>query len=231
MTHTLAGADGPVVDPTPVGGIRVVRPPRRWRRRVVLGCAVLVLVLGGYYAFTLWQVHTAGRTDEARPADAIVVMGAAQYDGRPSAQLQARLDHAVTLWQRGIAPIVVVTGGKQPGDRFTEADASAAYLIERGVPSAAIVAESTSRTTYDAMVGVQRLLAARGLVSVVVVSDPFHVLRSRLIAEEVGLVAVASPTPTTVVVGRAAWRREVVEAAGVALGRLIGFDRLLALTG
>ena len=231
MSDAYIATDAPIGDPTPVGGMSVVRPPRRWLCRVVLASVLLVVLAAGYYALTLYQVHRTGRTDEARPVDAIVVMGAAQYDGRPSAQLQARLDHVVTLWAQGLAPLVVVTGGKQPGDRFTEAEASTAYLVERGVPAEAIVAENTSRTSYDALVGAQSLLAERGATRVLIVSDPFHLLRSRLIAEEVGLTAYTSPTPATVITGGRAWRREFGEAAGVALGRIIGFDRLVALTG
>jgi uncharacterized SAM-binding protein YcdF (DUF218 family) len=231
VSDAYIATDAPIGDPTPVGGMSVVRPPRRWLCRVVLASVLLVVLAAGYYALTLYQVHRTGRTDEARPVDAIVVMGAAQYDGRPSAQLQARLDHVVTLWAQGLAPLVVVTGGKQPGDRFTEAEASTAYLVERGVPAEAIVAENTSRTSYDALVGAQSLLAERGATRVLIVSDPFHLLRSRLIAEEVGLTAYTSPTPATVITGGRAWRREFGEAAGVALGRIIGFDRLVALTG
>ncbi len=220
------------VDVTPVGGVpRPVRRRRRWLRRLLLGLLLVVVGLAAYYLVTLYQVHTTGSDDQARPAEAIVVLGAAQYDGRPSAQLQARLDHAVTLWQQGIAPLVVVTGGNQPGDRFTEAEASAAYLAERGVPAEAIVLEGASRTTYDALASTHVLLAERGLDEVVLVSDPFHLLRARLIAEEVGLQAVTSPTPTSVVVGGESRNRELKEAAGVALGRIIGFDRLVALTG
>ena len=174
MSDAYIATDAPIGDPTPVGGMSVVRPPRRWLCRVVLASVLLVVLAAGYYALTLYQVHRTGRTDEARPVDAIVVMGAAQYDGRPSAQLQARLDHVVTLWAQGLAPLVVVTGGKQPGDRFTEAEASTAYLVERGVPAEAIVAENTSRTSYDALVGAQSLLAERGATRVLIVSDPFH---------------------------------------------------------
>ena len=127
---------------TNTNGCRRVR-----RRRTPLGIAVRVVVVLAaigltYYVVTLYQVWSTGRRDEARPVDAIVVLGAAQYDGRPSPQLAARLDHVVELWQRGLAPIVVVTGGKQPGDRFTEAEASARYLVDHGVPERAIVFEN-----------------------------------------------------------------------------------------
>ena len=96
----------------------------------------VVVVVVGYFSVSYYQVWSTGRSDQARAVDAIVVMGAAQYDGEPSPQLAARLDHVAELWPRGLAPLVVVTGGNRPGDRFTEAEASAAYLVERGVPEA-----------------------------------------------------------------------------------------------
>jgi uncharacterized SAM-binding protein YcdF (DUF218 family) len=176
-------------------------------------------------------VHAVGRSDQARPVDAIVVMGAAQYDGRPSPQLAARLDHAADLWSAGLAKVMVVTGGNQPGDRFTEAEASADYLIERGVPAEAILQESHGHSSYVSLDGVATMLHQRGLFRVLLVSDPFHSLRSRLIAQELGLVAYVSPTRTSPVRGNEATAREMQEAAGIALGRIIGFKRLLSITG
>ena len=219
-----------VADPTPVGGIPVVGQGR-WPRRLGLGLVAFLLLSAGYYAVTLYQVHSTGRSDQARPVDAIVVMGAAQYDGRPSPQLAARLDHAADLWTAGVARVMVVTGGNQPGDRFTEAEASANYLIERGVPADAILQESLGHSSYASLDGVATLLHQRGLFRVLLVSDPFHSLRSRLIAQELGLVAYVSPTRTSPVRGNAATAREMQEAAGIALGRIIGFKRLLSITG
>ncbi len=208
----------------------------RRRRRTPLGIAVRVAVVLGaivmtYYVVTLYQVWSTGRRDQVRPVDAIVVLGAAQYDGRPSPQLAARLDHVVELWPRGLAPIVVVTGGKQPADRFTEAEASARYLIERGVPESALVFENAGRSTYESLEGVADLLQARGLRSVLLVTDPFHALRSRLTAEELGLEAYVSPTDTSVVTGASSFARHLKEAAGISFGRIMGFDRLRGLTG
>ena len=160
-------------------------------------CSALV----GYYLVSLYQVWSTGRSDQTRPVDAIVVMGAAQYDGEPSPQLAARLDHVVELWPQGYAPLVVVTGGKRPSDRFTEAEASAAYLIERGVPADAIVLEDQGTNTYESLAGVSRLLEERGLDEVLIVTDPYHSLRSRIVAEDLGLKAWVSPTPTSVVDG------------------------------
>jgi uncharacterized SAM-binding protein YcdF (DUF218 family) len=198
---------------------------RRWQivRRSLLA---MFLLVAGYYSFTLVQVYRIGRSEEARAADAIVVLGAAQYDGTPSPQLAARLDHVVTLYAEGIAPLVVVTGGKQPNDRFTEAEASARYLAERGVPSEAITMEGAGRSTYESLANTADLLGQRGLDRVVVVTDPYHALRSRLIAQDVGLTAHVSPTPTSVVGGANSVRRHLVEAAGVALGRIVGFEHL-----
>ncbi len=206
-------------------------PPTRWRW---WWAAVLVGVLGvGYVGVTLQQVWSTGRAYQARPVDAIVVLGAAQYDGRPSPQLAARLDEVVRLWPQGLAPVVVVTGGKQPGDRFTEAQASARYLVERGVPESAIVFENDGATTYESLRATVALLPTRSdtRASVLLVTDPFHSLRSRLIAEEVGLEAYVAPTSTSVIGG---WRDVALhakEAGGVAVGRLTGFARLSGLVG
>jgi uncharacterized SAM-binding protein YcdF (DUF218 family) len=197
----------------------------------VLACGLGVLaVVFLYYAVTLIQVVSAGRQTGPDSAEAIVVLGAAQYDGRPSPQLAARLDHALELYEAGVAPVVMVTGGNQPGDRFTEAEASATYLVDRGVPEAAIMREGQGHTTYESLDAAADQLLDAGLDDVVLVTDPYHSLRSRLIAEEVGLKADLSPTPTSVVTGWSSFRRELAEAGGVAVGRIIGFDRLSDLT-
>jgi uncharacterized SAM-binding protein YcdF (DUF218 family) len=208
----------------------------RRKRRTPLGLVVRVVVVLSavaltYFVVTLYQVWSTGRRDEARPVDAIVVLGAAQYDGRPSPQLAARLDHVIALWPEGLAPIVVVTGGKQPADRFTEAEASARYLIERGVPEGVLLFENEGRSTYESLDGVADMLRERGLRTVLLVTDPFHALRSRLTAEELGLDAYVSPTGTSVVTGGSSFTRHLKEAAGVSFGRIIGFDRLRGLTG
>ena len=165
-------------------------------------------------------------SDHDRPVDAIVVMGAAQYDGRPSPQLQARLDHVVELWTDGLAPMVIVTGGNQPGDRFTEAGTSEKYLIAHGVPEAAIVGEDTGRSSWESLRNVAERADEWGVRSVILVSDPFHSLRIRLMAEELGLTAYTSATDTSPVRGWTAAKRHFTEAAGVAAGRVVGFERL-----
>jgi uncharacterized SAM-binding protein YcdF (DUF218 family) len=209
---------------------QIVPPRRRWVRRVVLVVVGLAALCSGYFLVNLWLVYRTGETDQARPVDAIVVLGAAQYDGRPSPQLAARLDHVVVLWKRGLAPMVITTGGKRLGDRFTEAEASAKYLETKGVPAAAIQ-QVSGATSYDELVAARDLLRSRDLRRVVLVSDPYHLLRTRLVSQELGLVAYVSPTPTSLVRGSRAFWLEVKEAAGVSVGRLIGFDRLLRITG
>jgi uncharacterized SAM-binding protein YcdF (DUF218 family) len=192
---------------------------------------VIVCLVGAYYGVNLFQVWSVGNGDQTRPVDAIVVLGAAQYDGRPSPQLRARLDHVVELWKLGVAPLVVVTGGNQPGDRFTEASASAAYLSQHGVASAAILQENRSHSSWESLAGVARLLNERDASRVLLVSDPFHSLRIRLVAQELGLTAYVSPTRTSPVRGATAVIKELKEAVGVSLGRVIGFKRLFSLTG
>jgi uncharacterized SAM-binding protein YcdF (DUF218 family) len=197
------------------------------RLRLVVGAvAVVAAVLLGYYVVTVYQVWRAARHDGARASQAIIVLGAAQYNGKPSPVFKARLDHTVDLYRQGIAPLVVVTGGKIPGDQFTEAGAGAAYLHARGIPDDAILRETTSRNSWESLRASARFLKARGVTRVVLVSDPFHSLRIRLIAEEIGFDAVTSPTTTSPIHGLAEWRRFFGEGLRVAAGRIFGFGRL-----
>lgn len=194
--------------------------------------AVVALIVAGllYFLISLFQVWSTGRADSTDPVDAIVVMGAAQYDGTPSPQLAARLDHVVELWPTDVAPLVVVTGGNLPGDRFTEAEASATYLVERGVPEEVILLEDEGTNSFESLSGVAEILGDRDLDEVLIVTDPYHALRSRLIADEVGLDAAVSSTDSSVVAGGRNVERHLQEAAGVAVGRIIGFERLTDLT-
>ena len=126
-----------------------------------------------------------------------------------------------------------MTGGNRPGDRFTEAEASATYLIERGIPEASIVLEDRGATSFESLERVAGLVAegtGSDDNSVLVVTDPYHSLRSRLIAEEVGMTAYVSPTNTSVVTCFRSLERHIWEAGGVAIGRLLGFGRLSELT-
>ena len=167
-------------------------------RRVLVGLLVLVLA---YFAVSTTLVARWMGKDERPQADAIVVLGAAQYDGRPSAIYQARLEHAVDLWSDGVAPLLVFTGGKEPGDRFTEGGSGARWALARGVPSAAVVTEEQSRTTYQNLAGAKRALERRdpdgGRRRIVIVSDPFHMFRAVRQAADLGMDAYPSPTRTS----------------------------------
>jgi uncharacterized SAM-binding protein YcdF (DUF218 family) len=170
----------------------------RGMRRVLLGLLALVLA---YFAVTTTLVARWMGKDERPKVDAIVVLGAAQYDGRPSAIYQARLEHAVDLYSGGVAPLLVFTGGKEPGDRFTEGGSGARWARERGVPASAVLAEEHSRTTYQNLAGAKKALQRRnpagGRPRIVVVSDPFHMFRAVKQAADLGMDAFPSPTRTS----------------------------------
>jgi vancomycin permeability regulator SanA len=197
----------------------------RWRR-LIRAVALLVVAAFLWLVVCFVQVGRAAQRDGVRPVDAIVVMGAAQYDGTPSPQLQGRLDHAVELYIAGTATFVVVTGGRQPGDRFTEAEASRDYLIAEGVFAGAILLENAGSTTHESLEGAAKIFEAEGLTTALIVTDPYHALRAQSTAQSVGLDATVSPVPD----GPNGLRRRIAEAGGVAIGRIIGFGRLAAIT-
>lgn len=178
-----------------------------------------------YLAVTFVQVWRAARRDEARPAEAIVVFGAAQYNGVPSPVLAARLDHAIDLYRRDLAPVIVVTGGNQPGDNFTEATASANYLMARGVPDEDVLREVSGTSSWQSLAAVANFLEERDIRKVLLVSDPFHSFRIRAMASELGLEGRSSPTTTSPIQGMSEARYIVRETVAVAVGRVIGFRR------
>ncbi|MBM3718945.1 MAG: YdcF family protein [Actinobacteria bacterium] len=194
---------------------------------VVLGCAV-------YMAACTAQLVRTGSHDNGRIADVIVVMGAAQYDGDPSPLLEARLRHAAELHRAGRAPLVAVTGGKREGDRFTEAEASRAWLIRNGVSDSAILGEDGGRSTWESLAALAPAMRDAGIESAIAVSSRWHVERVVLSLRDLGFVASASP----VRIAGYAWFDEddaapatYREIVGVALGRVIGFRRLHQITG
>ena len=195
-------------------------------RRVVQSFGASVAVMLFYFLLSLFQVWNTGRSDDRQPVDAIVVLGAAQYDGRPSPQFQARLDHALELWKLDLASYIVVTGGKQVGDRFTEAAAARKFFEANGVTDNLIFEENLGKTTYASLLAVSRVASERKIERVLIVSDPFHQLRAKLIAQEVGLDAITSATRSSVIRGGDAFQRNLQEAAGVAVGRIVGFQRV-----
>ena len=153
---------------------------------------VVVFWLGWMGAVLLWST-----LDQARPAESIVVLGAAQYDGHPSPVLRARLDHAVDLWNRHMAQIVILTGGRGLGDTTSEAAVGRGYVRRHGIPDAAILLENEGRTTRASLLAVSRMLSSRGMKTAILVSDPFHMLRLWILSRRFGFTPYASPTQTS----------------------------------
>lgn len=161
-----------------------------------------LVILGMLTVFTLWIISASAvliwsARDEARPAQAIVVLGAAQYAGRPSPVLRARLDHAVGLWKRDLASLLILTGGTGTGDTTSEAAVGRTYAKKRGVPDTLILVENEGRTTSESMKAVAGMLEVRGLHTALLVSDPFHMLRLRILARRFGFTPYTSPTRTS----------------------------------
>lgn len=195
-------------------------------RLVLKIAAVFVAIVTVYFAVTFVQVWLASRRDDRARSEAIIVLGAAQYDGRPSPVLKSRLDHALALWEEGVADTIVVTGGRQEGDRFTEAWAGANYLHGRGVPDDAILRETTSRSSWESLAASARFLREDGINEVTLVSDPFHSARIAAIADELELDAHVSPTSTSPIKGAEHWRRLGTETVRVGVGRIFGYELL-----
>src|SRR5688572_724667 len=174
----------------PPGGVRRGRGAGwSFRRWVVAGLITAVLAVVLLLGSLVAAIYLAARSDGERRVDAIVVMGAAQFNGRPSAVLEARLETALRAWDDGMAPLIIVTGGKMPGDAFTESEASRDYLVDQGVPEEAIVLENVGRDSEESLAGVAEIASERGLDDVLIVSDGFHLFRSKLIADDLGLDA------------------------------------------
>jgi uncharacterized SAM-binding protein YcdF (DUF218 family) len=161
---------------------------------VALAFALGACALTAYTTFRIWQV---GRDDGRRHVDAIVVLGAAQYNGRPSGALAARLDHAIALYKEGDAPYLITTGGNLPGDLYTEAETGYYYATARGVPKSAILTENTGRTTLESIEHVRAIFDARGLHTALFVSDRSHMLRVLRQTQDQGIEAWGSPTETS----------------------------------
>jgi uncharacterized SAM-binding protein YcdF (DUF218 family) len=159
--------------------------------------AFVLLAAAILYTVSLLAVLVVSQQDQRRPVDAIVVLGAAQYNGRPSPVLRARLDHALGLYREGLAPLIVVTGGVGRGDTTSEAIVGRRYLMAHGVPARGVVAQPEGRTTMASMTAVAAWLRSRGHQRVLLVSDPFHMFRLRLEARRTRLEAYTSPTESS----------------------------------
>jgi uncharacterized SAM-binding protein YcdF (DUF218 family) len=158
---------------------------------------VVVVVLFALWVISATAVLIWASRDEARPAQAIVVLGAAQYAGKPSPVLRARLDHALELWNRHLAALLILTGGTGSGDTTSEAAVGRTYARRHGVPDSAILVENEGRTTSESMRAVAGMLEVRGLQTALLVSDPFHMLRLRILARRFGFTPYTSPTRTS----------------------------------
>jgi uncharacterized SAM-binding protein YcdF (DUF218 family) len=162
-----------------------------WPVRVVVGAVLVAAFLICGTAFRVWYV---ARADDRREVDAVVVLGAAQYDGEPSSVFAARLRHAEALYEDGLAPRIVTVGGSRAGDAYTEAEAGRRYLIGRGVPASAVIAVGEGSDTLGSLRAVDARAQQDGWDSALVVSDPWHSLRARTMARDSGLQAWTSPT-------------------------------------
>ena len=169
---------------------RVVKALGRLIASVVLAVVVI-------WAASIGAVIFFSGIDQARPAESIVVLGAAQYAGRPSPVLKARLDHGIDLWNRGMGKLLVLTGGRGHGDTTSEAEVGRTYARKRGVPDTAMLLENEGRTSRESMLGVAELLQKRGIKTAILVSDPFHMLRLSIIGRRFGLTPYTSPTRTS----------------------------------
>jgi len=196
--------------------------PLRLALRIV-GLIVLLIVV--YFGVTLVQVWLTSRQYDPHPAGAILVMGAAQYDGVPSPDLAARLDEALILYHQGYSHLIMVTGNKKPGDVYTEAQSGEMYLASKGVPRADIL-EAGGDDSYGNIAQAAPELKARQATVVLVTTDPFHEDRSMAIASDQGLVPSPTPTQTSPIRGWSAVPYFLKEALGVGLGRIIGYNHL-----
>ncbi len=166
----------------------------KWGTLVGLLALIAILI---YFTYLYRQIRDFAGRDEARVAETIVVLGAAQYNGRPSPVLKARLDHALELYQRGLAPAIITTGGYGSDPNFSEAEVGKKYLMQHGVPISDIITETGSGTTYDSIRAVSGVLKAKGWKTALVVSDGFHLFRAKKMFADHGIVVYTSPAPNS----------------------------------
>jgi uncharacterized SAM-binding protein YcdF (DUF218 family) len=190
-----------------------------WARRILVCTAIVAVMSPLIVAFRVWYV---ARQDSTPRSDAVIVLGAAQYNGVPSPVFQWRLRHAARLYREGVAPVVVTVGGGQPGDRYTEAVSGRRWLAEHGVPAGKVVAVGTGRDTQESMVAVGKEFRRRDWRSAVLVSDPWHALRTRTMARDQGIEAATSPTRSgPIVQTRGTQARYIIRETGAYLAYII----------
>src|SRR5215475_6934911 len=170
-------------------------PVRWWLLLLIL----LAVVLVSFFVSTASRIVQTASRQEVNPADAIVVFGAAEYSGRPSPVLKARLDHALDLFHQGIAPVVITTGGAASDPVFSEGGVGRDYLMRHGVPERSLIAETQGRDTSESAARVAVIMRANGLHSCVAVSDAYHVFRIRKLLEHEGISPVyVAPRPDSI---------------------------------
>jgi len=163
----------------------------------IVGGLLILLTALAYCTYVYRQIRDYAVRDEAQPAAAIVVLGAAQYNGRPSPVLKARLDHALDLYKHHLAPAIITTGSYGADPNFSEAEVGRKYLVQNGAEVSDIVTEQGSGTTYDSIRAVSGLLKGKGWNSALVVSDGFHLYRAKKMFADNGIVAYTSPAPNS----------------------------------
>jgi len=224
-----AFAGGPVdrgERPAPGAQHRARAGHRRRGGRVGTAVLLVVAVVAAWLVRSAVRVELSARRQPTRPADAAVVLGAAQYDGTPSGALAGRLDRAAELYRDGLVSVIIVTGGNRPGDRTTEGMTGFVYLRDRGVPESALLVENGSSNTWEQLLATELILEEHAMRSTLLVSDPSHSRRLLDTAAELGIDARVAPTGAPL-----QWRERLRETVGVALGDLIGFRRLARLDG
>jgi uncharacterized SAM-binding protein YcdF (DUF218 family) len=190
----LGAPTAPITRPAPPETARRPQSRRRTIAKWVASFLTLALLAPPLLGLSLvGAIYWQARSDQTRSVDAIVVLGTAQFDGRPSPVLRARLDRSLAAYRDGYAPLIIVTGGRLPGDRFTEAEASRDYLVDHDVPERAILLENEGHSSWESMQGVAALLQERGLSRILLVSDGFHLFRLKLMARDLGLTAYGAP--------------------------------------
>ena len=207
-------------------GVGAVRPRAHWAVSVVrflflylIGVAILFAL--GWSVWIYVQIEKYAYDDEAASADLICVFGAAEYSGKPSPVLRARLDHALALYEHKIAPMVLTLGGSAPGDKYSEGEVGAAYLMANGVPQKAIIAETESRSTDEQVHHIAVIAQTNGYRRLVIVSDPTHLFRIREMFAREGLRVMTSPRPQVAAVGSTSeWQQVWHEVVAYTLWRM-----------
>ncbi len=204
----------------------LVFAPLRLFVKIVTTILTIIIV---YFAFTFVQIWLTGRMHSSSQAQAILVFGTTEDNGKPSQELTARLDEALVVYRARRAPWIAVTGGNRPGDKFTEAGVSATYLEAHGVPKARIIVGGGD-DTWQNVLSVARQLKAHHLFNVITVTDPFHEYRAMANASAQGLYPVPSPVQNSPTIKHSLWRFYLKETLAVGVGRLIGYGRLSSWT-